>query len=81
MKQMQNCSWSNPDYRNVEKMRVQLLDGPAKWRSVQVTREQFEAWLANDKAQDGCERVRSCLKMLLGRIPPDRDFVKGIKAR
>jgi hypothetical protein len=33
----------------VQRMTVQILDGPHKWKRVVVAREQFEAWLRLDK--------------------------------
>jgi hypothetical protein len=81
MHEMRQCSWCNPDYREVQRMTVQILDGPHKWKSVVVVREQFEAWLEMKPVQGATDRLREYLKMLLGRIPPSREFKKGMSAR
>lgn len=64
---------------SVEKMTIQVLHGGNPiYRRIVVTSEKFEAWLALDEPLD---RVKQYTLMLLGRIPPDRDFTRGIKAR
>lgn len=79
MNRMRQCSWSNPDFSSVQKMNVQLLEPNKFWKKVVVTREQFEAWLNKPGRQD--ERERQDIKMLLGRIPPDRDFKSRVMKR
>jgi hypothetical protein len=61
-------------------MSIELLDGSHKGRRIVVTRDEFEAWL-NNPAHDRAEATREYLKMLLGRIPPSREFKKGMAAR
>lgn len=78
MHRMKQCSWCNPDYREVHRMAIQILDGPHKWKRLVVEREQFEAWLAAKPAPGESDRLREYLKMLLGRIEPSRDFKRGI---
>lgn len=81
MAEMKKCSWCNPDFREVQKMTVQILDGPLKGRRVVVTREQFEEWLKTKPGPGESDRQREYLLMLLGRIEPSRDFKRGMAAR
>jgi hypothetical protein len=81
MAKMRKCSWCNPDFREVQRMNVQLIEQGKNWRQVSVTREQFEAWLASTTATDGVDELRHYVKMLLGREEPDGDFKRGIRAR
>jgi hypothetical protein len=79
--QMRKCSWCNPDFREVQRMNVQLIEQGKNWRQVSVMREQFEAWLASTTAKDGADRQRHYLNMLLDREEPDRDFKRGLRER
>jgi hypothetical protein len=81
MYEMRQCSWCNPDYREVRKMTVQILGGALKGRQVIVTREQFEKWLATKPVRGESDRLRDYFPMLLGRIEPSREFKKGMAAR
>ena len=70
------AAYCHPDYRDVQKLHVHVMDrGTVKYRLV-VTREQFEQWLGplNPASLD---RTCKYLHMLLGRIEPDRDFKRG----
>ena len=81
MCEMRRCSWSHPDYRGVQQLSIQRLDRPKKgaasYERIKVTRDEFEVWL-NAEPRD---KLREYLLMLLGRIEPDRDFTRGVKAR
>jgi hypothetical protein len=72
---MKQCSWSNPEHRDLNRMGVELIQTGKKWRRVYVTAAQFEAWLA--QRDSTAQKHRDYVKMLLGRIPPDREFKKG----
>lgn len=45
-----------------------------------MNREEFEDWLART-GKDGCGHRREHLKMLLGRIPPSREFKRAASER
>jgi hypothetical protein len=45
---------------------------------IRVTREQFEKWLGPPNPAS-LYKTRKYLPMLLGRMPPDRDFKKGFR--
>ncbi len=81
MREMRKCTWCHPDYREVLQLSIQRLDrlnkGPAQYERIKVTRDEFEVWL-NAEPRD---KLREYLLMLLGRIEPDRDFTRGVKAR
>lgn len=77
MVRLRKCFWSNPDFTDIKKLTVQLLSG--RWPKIVVTREQFEAWLNKKERKD--EQERQDVKMLLGRIPPDRDFQSRVLRR
>jgi hypothetical protein len=77
MHEMRQCSWCNPDYREVQRMTIQILDGPLKGRRMAVTREQFESWLGAEPSAGESDRLRDYMKMLLSRIEPSRGFKKG----
>ncbi len=64
---------------SVEKMTIQVMqNGRPLYRRIYVTTEQFEKWLAIDQPND---KFKEYILMLLGRIEPSRDFIRGIKAR
>jgi len=46
--------------------------------SSRLTTEQFQKWLVKDAPSD---KAKEYILMLLGRVPPSRDFVRGIKER
>jgi len=80
MREMRHCSWCNPDYREVQRLSIQRLDRPKKGappaERIVVTRDEFEKWLTAEPQ----DKLREYILMLLGRIEPDRDFKRGIKA-
>jgi hypothetical protein len=83
MHEMRRCAWCHPDYREVQRLTIERLDRPKKGavprERIAVTRDEFETWL-NDATKPR-DKLREYLLMLLGRIEPDRDFKRGIKAR
>jgi hypothetical protein len=83
LRQLASCQWSKPEYNGLEKLQIEVLDDkpPSGRRSprIVVTKEEFEAWL-NRAVPAGGDRLRDHIKMLLGRMPPDRDFQRGIQA-
>ena len=76
---MRQCSWSNPEYRDANHMAVELIQTGKRWRRVYVTAAQFEGWL--EQRDNTLQRHRDYVKMLLGRMPPDRNLKKGLSAR
>lgn len=82
MRELTNCSWSKPD-SNVQELQMELLDKKptgGRRQRIFVTRDQFEAWLGMSIGV-GTDRLRDHIKMLLGRMPPDRDFKRAIQER
>lgn len=76
---LRRCSWCHPDYHDVERMTIELLDRKGT-RRIEVTREQFEGWLGVPPPALG-DKLREHLMMLLGRIEPSRDFRRSITSR
>lgn len=75
MHKFKQASCCHPDYRDVQTLHIQVMDGSKVRYRVSVTREQFDAWLGPSKPS--LDRTRTYLLMLLGRIAPDRDFKNG----
>jgi hypothetical protein len=44
--------------------------------SSRLTTEQFQKWLVKDAPSD---KAKEYILMLLGGVPPSRDFMRGIK--
>jgi hypothetical protein len=72
------CGCCHPDYRDVQQLQVHVLDGYKVRYRIRVTREQFEKWLG-PPSPASLDQTRKYLQMLLGRMPPDRDFKKGFR--
>lgn len=81
MERMRQCSWCNPDYHEVERLTIQLLEGPNRRQKIAVTRQEFEEWLSQKTVKAQTDRTRQFLLMLLGRIPPDREFKRFMADR
>jgi hypothetical protein len=71
-------SCCHPDYRDVQQLNVHVIDGYRVKYRIRVTREQIERWLGPPKPAS-LDRTRKYLNMLLGRMPPDRDFKNGFR--
>jgi hypothetical protein len=71
-------SCCHPDYRDIQKLHVHVLDGSKVKYRIGVTREQFEQWLGPPN-RASFDKTRTYLQMLLGRMEPDRDFKKGFR--
>jgi hypothetical protein len=64
---------------SVERMSVQVLqNGKPLYRQIHVTMEQFDKWLI---LRSPADKLKEYILMLLGKIPPSRDFKRGMAAR
>jgi hypothetical protein len=79
--QLRRCSWCHPDYREVERLHIQLLEAGKLRTPIVLTREEFERWLNTTESGLRTDKARQYLLMLFGRIPPDRDFKRGMEVR
>lgn len=83
MFQLRKCAWCHPDYREVQRLVIEVLDrdSPRRREKIVLTRDEFETWLAQKHPNGLTDGTRRYLLMLLGRIPPDRDFKRGMTWR
>jgi hypothetical protein len=47
---MKQCSWSDPEHRDLNRMAIELIQTGKKWRCVYVTAARSEAWLAQNES-------------------------------
>lgn len=74
------CEWARVQGGEIKKLIVEIMD--SRWQRMVVTAAQFESWLsAKPKVGAPDEREKTYILMLLGRIPPDRDFKRGLQMR
>jgi hypothetical protein len=78
---LRKCPWSNPNAGSVDKLHIELIEGTQRKPRITVTRQEFETWLSQHESIVRDQRQREYIKMLLGRIEPDRDFKRGLRER
>ena len=84
MHEIRRRSWCGVDCSEIGGISIERLDLPKKSapaERIAVTRDEFERWLNDPAHPPERDRLRRYLMMLLGRIEPDRDFKRELKAR
>ena len=83
MNEIRRRSWCSIGCAEIDGMSIERLDLPKKSavERIPVTRQEFETWLNDPAHPPERDRLRRYLLMLLGRIEPDRDFKRELKAR